>query len=84
MTERIVYEQTNKFFSENNILFNFQSGFRPNHPTNMCLAHVTDKKLKGFHEGLIAGIILIDLQNVFDTTNHEVLLQKLEAIRFSE
>ena len=50
----------------------------------MCLAHVTDKKLKGFHEGLIAGIILIDLQNVFDTTNHEVLLQKLEAIRFSE
>ena len=50
----------------------------------MCLAHVTDKILKGFDEGLIAGIILIDLQKVFDTTNHEVLLQKLEASRFSE
>ena len=84
MTESIVYEQTNKFFSENNILYNFQSGFRPNPPTNMCLAHVTDRILKGFHEGLIAGIILIDLQKVFDTTNHEVLLQKLETIRFSE
>ena len=84
MTESIVYEQTNKFFSENNILYNFQSEFRPNHPTNMCLAHVRDRILKGFHEGLIAGIILIDLQKVFDTTNHEVLLQKLETIRFSE
>ena len=28
--ERIIYEQTNKFFKENNILYNFQSGFRFN------------------------------------------------------
>ena len=29
-------------------------------------------------------MIRIDLQKVFDTINHEVLLQKLKAIRFSE
>ena len=76
MIERIVYEQTNKCFSENNILYNFQSGFRQNHST--------DKILKEFDEGLLTGIILIDLQKAFGTTNHEVLLQKRKAIRSSE
>ena len=75
--EGIVHDQTNKFLSENNILYNFQSGFRPNHLTNLCLAHLTYKILKGFNEGLLTGMILIDLQKVFDTNNHEVLLQKL-------
>ena len=47
----------------------------------ICVWH-TD--LKGFAEGLLTGMIRIDLQKVFDTINHEVLLQKLKAIRFSE
>ena len=65
-------------------MYNFQSGFRQNHSTNLCLAHLTNKILKEFAEGLLTGIILIDLQKAFDTTSHEVLLQKHKAIRFSE
>ena len=84
MIQRIVHDQTNKFFSENNILYNFQPGFRQNHSTNLCLAHLADKILKEFDEGLLTGMILIDLQKAFDTINQEVLLQKFKAIRFSE
>ena len=51
---------------------------------NMCLAHLTDKILKGFDESLLTGMILIDLQKAFDTINHVVLLPKLKVIRFSE
>ena len=82
--EWIVHDQTNTFLSENNIWYNFQSVFRPNHSTNLCLAHLPDKILKGFDEGLLTGMVLVDLQKAFDTINHEVLLQKLKAIRFSE
>ena len=35
-------------------------------------------------EPLLAGMILTDLTKTFDTTNREVLLQELKAIRFSE
>ena len=36
--------------------------------------------LKGFDEGLLTGMIVIDLQKGFFTINHDVLLQKLKAI----
>ena len=81
--KRIVHDQTNQFLSEN-ILYNIQSRFRPNHSTNLCLAHLTDTILTGFDEGLLTGMILTDLHKEFDTRNHEVLLQKLKAIKFLE
>ena len=76
--ERIVHDQRNKFISENNILHNFQSAFRPNHSTNL-FGTFNRQILKGFDEDLLTGMILIDLQKAFDTINHEVLLQKLKA-----
>ena len=82
--EKVVHDQTNAFLSDENILYNYQSGFRANHSTNLCLSFLTDKVLKGFDEGLLTGIILIDLQKAFDTVDHEILLQKLKAIRFSK
>ena len=40
--------------------------------------------LKGFDNGLVTGMILIDLQKVFDTMDHNILLEKLKAIGFSD
>ena len=65
--ERIGHDQTNKFLSKNNILYNFQPGFRQYRSTNLCLAHLTDTMLKEFDEGLLTEMILIDLQKAFDT-----------------
>ena len=70
VVERIVHDQTNKFLSENNILYYFQSDFRSNHSANLCFAHLTDKILKRFDEGLLTGMILIDVQKAFRTINH--------------
>ena len=65
-------------------MYKFQTIFRPNHSTNLCLSHLIDKILIGFDENLLTGIILIDLQKSFDTINGKLLLQKRKAIKFSE
>ena len=48
------------------------------------MSFLTDKILKEFDEGLLTGMILIDLQKAFDTIDHQILLRKLKAIKFSE
>ena len=70
--ERIVHEQTIEFLGKHNILYKFQSRFRKNHSTDLCLSHLTDKIPKGFYSGLPTGMILIDLQKAFDTIDQYI------------
>ena len=81
--EKVVHDQTNEFLPTNKILYNYQSGFRTNHSTNLCLSFLTDKTLKCFDEGLLTGMILLICKTLL-TLNHEILLKKLEAIGFSD
>ena len=82
--EKVVHNQTNEFLSVSMVLHNYQSGFRTNHSINLCLSFLTDKILKDFEEGLLTGMILIDLQKAFDTINYEILLKKLKTAGFSD
>ena len=82
--ERVVLDQTEEFLSLNNILYDSQSGFRKNHPTDSCLSFLNNKILKGFDDGLVSGMILIDLQKAFDTINHDIILKNLRVVSFSD
>ena len=84
VVSKIIDDQTNAFLSDENILYSYQSGFRENYSTDLCLSYLTDKDFKGFYEGLLTGMILIYLQEAFDTIDHEILLHKLKVIRFSK
>ena len=55
-----------------------------NHSTGTSLAYLTDKILTGFDSGLLTGMILIDLQKAFDAINHDILLKKMSALKFSD
>ena len=83
LIEKVVHQETTNFFYDNNIFYKYQSGFRSNHSTDLFLSFLTDKIMKGFDTGMYTGTILIDLEKVFDTINHEILLDKLLLISFS-
>ena len=46
--EKVIYDQTMEYITDNNILFKYQSGFRKNHSTDTSLSYLTDKILTGF------------------------------------
>ena len=82
--KRVIHDKANAFLSDGDILYNYQSGFPGNHSRSLCLSFLTDNVLKGFDEGLLTGMILIDLQKAFDTIDHEILLQRLKGIKLTE
>ena len=81
--ERIIHNQTQQYLDKNNILYKYQSGFRKHHSTDTCLSYLTDKVKIGFEEGLLTGMVLIDLQKAFDTIDHSILLEKMRSLGFA-
>ena len=44
--ERSIYVQLNDFLKENNLLYEYQSGFRGSYSTDTCLIHLIDHRSK--------------------------------------
>ena len=81
--EKVIHDQMQTFLTDNNIIYCYQSGFRKFDSTDTCLSYLNNKILKGIDCVLMTGLILIDLQKAFDTTDHEILLQKVVHLQFS-
>ena len=82
--KKIVHGQMIDYIAQYNVLYKCQSSFRTKHLTDLCLSYLNKKILKGFDNGLFTGMILMDLQKVYDTINHNILLEKLKAIGFCD
>ena len=84
MFEKIIHMQTQDNLSENNILYKYQSGFRTKHSTDTCFSQLNDNILTGIDNGMLTGMVLIDLQKAFDTIDHEIFFSKMVHLGFSQ
>ena len=67
-----------KFFSDNNLIYPLQFGFRQKYSTVHALISLTENIRKNLSKGNIGFGIFVDLQQAFDTVEYDILLSKLE------
>ena len=78
--EKCVYIQLEKYLDENQLLYQYQSGFRPSFSTETCLIYLTDYVKSEISKGNYVGMLLFDVQKAFDSVNHEILCSKLKRM----
>ena len=68
--ESVVHNQLIEHLEENEIIFDYQPGFRSKHSVNTWLVHLSNQILKGFEAIKSTGMIIIDLEKAFNTLDH--------------
>ena len=77
LLEKLVHDHMMEFFENNNILSEYQYGFRKKHSTVDSIATLVDSLLNSINNGDVALAAFIDFKKAFDTVNHNILLEKL-------
>ena len=78
LIEKIVTDQLLCHLDKNSLWHTFQSAYCPKHSTETALLRVFNDLLTASNSGSISILTLLDLSAVFDTTDHNILLTRLE------
>jgi hypothetical protein len=79
-----IYDSTYSFFNDNNVLYQFQSGFRRHHSTETTLINIYDRLINNINNNSINGIIFADFKKAFDLVDHKALISKLHIYGFED
>ena len=81
--ERAAHKQLYTFLESHQLLVRNQFGFHRGRSTPLALTQFTDEMLTNMDNGLLNGVIFLDLKKAFDTADHTILIHKLKALGVS-
>ncbi len=82
LLEKHIQESLYMFWIKHSLLYLAQSDFWSFHSCETALTRLVDKWTSNMEEGLLNGIVLLDLRKAFDLVNTDILLEKLEIYNF--
>jgi hypothetical protein len=78
--EKHIYKTTLNYLSENNLLIDSQSGFRPNHSCHTALTKMIDTWYLKINNSDMCGAVFVDFKKAFDMIDHNIMIKKLECM----
>lgn len=77
MIGKAAHIQLHAFLESHHLLVTNQFGFRQSTSTPLALTQFTDEMLTNMDNGLLNGVIFLDLKKAFNTVDHTILIHKL-------
>ena len=78
LMEKAVHVQLYNYLHDNKLLSSKQFGFKSKLSTSIAVGQFTDTILNNLDNGLLTGIVFLDLTKAFDTVDRSILLDKLK------
>ena len=75
--ERFIFKQLHDYFTDNNLFYQHQYGFRSGYSTEMTVLETKGRISIEMDKYKTPLNIYLDLSKAFDTINHNILLEKL-------
>ncbi len=82
--EKIAHEQVYAHLRTSNYLSDRQSGFRKGYSTTTCLIDFLDNIYNNIENGVVSGVLFLDLKKAFNYVHHRILLCKLRSAGLTE
>ena len=77
--EKEIHEQFSAYLEENNLISDFQFGFRKNKLTELATIKLVEEIRQSIDSGCIVGAYFLDLSKAFGTMSHAKLVSKLTS-----
>lgn len=78
--EKLVFKQLTRYMESNNLLSEYQSGFRRQHSCESLLNLVVTQWKTDVHDKKVIVAVFLDLQRAFETISRPILIEKLKKM----